>query len=522
MKKILVVQNLDVALVSKQQPKVLVNDVQMMVKQGEVHALVGESGSGKSLTANAIMQILPRNMSYSKRSQIKLENIQLLNLPEVKMRHIRGNKISMVFQEPMSALNPVMMVGKQIMEVLITHKITDKKSAKSRVIDLLESVGLDSDCFEYYPHQLSGGMRQRVVIAIAIAAEPDIIIADEPTTALDAITEKQILDLLVDLSRKHQVALLLITHDLKLIQKYADTVSLMYQGQIVEQADAKIFFKNPTHEYGKTLLAIYNNLKQQAKVIHSEQVILSVQNISKQFTEQTSKGKSIIHAVDNASFQIKKGECFALVGGSGSGKTTLAKMIAGLTPSNAGEILLNDISLLKLKSQEKAKNIQLIFQDPFNSLNPKLTILETMQEALQFEAISAEDKRSKIIKTLEEVGLTQDMLRRFPHEFSGGQRQRIAIARAVIMQPELLICDEPTSALDISVQAQILKLLKDLQQRYNVTILLITHNFSVVAYMAQQVAVMQSGKIIEKTCTSTILSNPQHEYTQKLLKAAQL
>lgn len=522
MKKILVVQNLDIALVSKEQPKVLVNDLQMIVRQGEVHALVGESGSGKSITANAIMQILPRNMAYSKRSNIKLEDTSLLNLSEIKMRHIRGNKISMVFQEPMSALNSVMMVGKQIMEVLTTHKITDKKSAKLRVISLLDSVGLSSDCFQYYPHQLSGGMRQRVIIAIAIAANPDVIIADEPTTALDAITEKQILDLLVSLSRKHQVALLLITHDLRLIQQYADTVSLMYQGKLVEQADAKTFFENPTHEYGRKLLDIYNNMKQQAKVIHSEQIILSVNNVSKQFTEQASNKKNIVHAVDGANFQIRQGECFALVGGSGSGKTTLAKMIAGLTYPSTGEILLNDVSLSKLKSQDKAKDIQLIFQDPFNSLNPKLTILETIKEALQFEAISDAEKRTKIIKTLKEVGLTEDMLLRFPHEFSGGQRQRIAIARAVIVRPKLLICDEPTSALDVSVQAQILMLLKDLQQRYNVTILLITHNFSVVAYMAQQVAVMQSGKIIEKTDSSTILNNPQHQYTQKLLKAAQL
>lgn len=537
MEQILSVQNLDIALISKKQPKILVNNAQLNLYKGKVHTLVGESGSGKSMTANAIMQILPSNMAYSQRSQIKLQDTELLDLPEVAMRKIRGNKISMVFQEPMSALNPVMTIGKQIMEVFTAHSLkantvttvrdkalfkTDKTAARSETLALLKSVGLSRAFFSYYPHQLSGGMRQRVVIAMALAGKPDIIIADEPTTALDAITQKQILDLLVDLTRQHQVALLLITHDLKLIQHYADTVSLMYQGEIVETADAQTFFDNPSHEYGKKLLNIYKSMEQQSVNIGSENVILSVENINKSFIEKTPYGKRKIQVVENASFNIKQGECFALVGGSGSGKTTLAKIIAGLTNANDGQVLMNDISISRLRAKEKAQNIQLIFQDPFNSLNPKLTIYETMKEALQFQKLSKNEKYELITKILDEVGLTQDMLSRFPHEFSGGQRQRIAIARALIVKPKLLICDEPTSALDVSVQAQILTLLKDLQKRYQISILLITHNFSVVSFMAQRVAVMQEGKIVELADISTILQNPQHTYTQKLLEASQL
>jgi len=600
MENVLSIENLDLAIIQSDHQTPLLKGINLSLKKGQICALIGESGSGKSMTANAIMQLLPDNIYFSSRSIIELNNTDLLHYSEVKMRQVRGTRVSMVFQEPMSALNPVMTIGQQIAEVLITHKLATHLEAKKKVNHILSSVGLDEqDFYDYYPHQLSGGMRQRVVIAIAIAAEPDIVIADEPTTALDSIMQQQILELLVKLTKEKQVALLLITHDMTLVSKYTDEVALIYYGEIIEKNYANTFTRHPLHPYakqlleaapsfekreqylsviegsvpkpgeffqgciftprckyamdichkvkpkwydrekGKVLCHLYqadtqesplrmkntknNNVKEQSSMhIKKDEAILTVKNITKIFKKNFKGKKQTITAVDNVSFSINKGSCFALLGGSGSGKSTIAKLIAGLYPLAHGEIFFKQEVLNSIPRKEKANCLQLIFQDPYNSLNPKLTISENLKEALQFQKTTNKQKHAMLTNILEEVGLYPEVLSRFPHEFSGGQRQRIAIARAIAAKPQLLICDEPTSALDISVQAQILNLLKKLQQQYHITLLLITHNISVVAYMADAAAVMQNGHIVESGTSEQIMRSPKHNYTKALIRASNL
>lgn len=590
---VLSVKDLSVGKVQKNTILALLHHISFHLEAGHVHALVGESGSGKSMIANTIMGLLPEDILSKKESHIYLENtIDLLNLPEIEMRKYRGRKISMIFQEPMSALNPVMKIAEQIREILVLHKVASNSELKETMLNLLREVGLDEKHLQYYPHQLSGGMRQRVVIAMALAATPDIIIADEPTTAVDAITQKQILDLLVNLTRKNKASLLFITHDIKLVSIYADAVSLIYYGEIVEIGAAKSFLAHPLHPYAIQLLAsepsyekrdtflpviaghfppigtnlpgcifaprchfaesicytkvpdTYYQQNRQVKChLYAEKgKILSLEGEQKSFVPAASSSGNMpllivknvclfytkwdkqkkLAALENITFHIQAGECFALIGCSGSGKTTLARAITGLQRLDSGKIFFQEFDLTKAPFYKKARLVQLIFQDPFNSLNPKLTVQEILSESFQFQSIPREKKIEHMIMLLEKVGLSADILNRFSHEFSGGQRQRIAIARAIAMKPLLLICDEPTSALDISVQAQILNLLKRLQKEYKLTILLITHNFSVVSYLADRAAVMQKGKIIEMNDVEKILKTPQMPYTRQLIEAAYL
>lgn len=585
MEKVLTVQHLDIALIERTHNVPILNDVCFHLNKGEIHALVGESGSGKSMTANAIMQLLPKSMQCSTRTQIFLEEeTNIAALPAVLMRQLRGKRIAMIFQEPMSALNPVMTIDAQIREALRPQVATEQFNSDETILALLASVGLsDEDYCSYYPHQLSGGMRQRVMIAIALAGSPEVLIADEPTTALDTITQKQILDLLLNLARTRKLAVLLISHDLKLIQHYATFISLMYYGELIEQALVRDFLTKPLHPYAIQLLETeptwqkrhwylpvipgqvpaagqvnegccfaarcryakpecqtvkpswYHATKIHTVKCHlypqyvssitdngsmpqaiempslSNMTLLQVSNLNKTFATQ------VLFAID---LVVKQGECFALVGGSGSGKTTLAKIIAGLEKSDTGTISFNQQDLSLLSRQQRAQAIQLIFQDPFQSLNPKMTIFEIINEGLQFIKLTAIARKNSVIACLQEVGLSAAALDKFPHQFSGGQRQRIAIARALAMQPRILICDEPTSALDISIQAQILNLLKDLQVKHGLTILLITHNFSVVSYMADTVAVLQQGRIVEQGSTDNVLHHSQNEYTNQLIAAS--
>jgi peptide/nickel transport system ATP-binding protein len=585
MKSCLSLENLSTAIVDNDHMIEVLHHISFDMVSGKIYALIGESGSGKSMTANAIMRFLPENILTEKNSHIYFKNTDLFNLSESDMRKIRGKKIAMIFQEPMSALNPVMTIFQQLKEIVTRHSMVPRKEIKAYLINLLHEVELEEHCLYQYPHQLSGGMRQRIIIAMALAGKPDIIIADEPTTALDSLTEKRILDLLVSLSQKNHLSLLLITHNIQAVAAYADILFLMYSGEILASGIAADVLQHPRHPYAYQLLATLPDYEKrdyllptilgQAPALSEKRigcafvnrclfalpicattppktyviegqsvkchlyengifslsdkspphplsknprtnprVLLSIDKLCKQFY---SKGKELpFKALDEVSFTLFEGECFALVGGSGSGKTSLAKIIAGLTDFDSGEILFKDQQLFLSSRKARAGMVQLIFQDPYYSLNPKLTILEILEESLQY----TRGKHERVIADmLEKVGLSMNILHRFPHEFSGGQRQRIAIARALLLKPQLLICDEPTSALDVSIQSQILNLLKSLQQEYHLSILFITHNFSVVSYLADRVGVMDKGRLLEINTIESILDNPQHNYTKALLAA---
>jgi peptide/nickel transport system ATP-binding protein len=524
-KSLLAINQLTVAF---NQNKV-VDQVSFEVFAGETFALVGESGSGKSLTALAVMRLLP-NAATMRADSIQLGNDDILKITEIDFCQFRGRRIGFIFQDPMSSLNPVMTIGAQIAEVLNIHFQLSAEQVKQQVLDLLAQVEIPSPetRINAYPHQLSGGQRQRVMIAMALAGKPDLLIADEPTTALDVTIQAQILVLLKNIQQKTGMALWLISHDLALVSNIADRIAVMQQGKIVEMASTSEFFQQAKHPYSLKLLAALPRMEScLGKAPNANQPLLKVEQFKVYYPIKKGLFQRVVghvKAVDGVSFELRQGSTLALVGESGCGKTSLGKALLNLIPATAGSMWLNGVDLTQLQGEalrQQRAEMQIIFQDPFAAMNPRMLVGEIIAEGLLAlrPEINREQRQQIVADLLRQVDLPADAALRYPHEFSGGQRQRICIARALAVKPKLIICDEPTSALDVSVQAQIISLLKTLQQQQGLSYLLITHNLGVVAEMADQVAVMYQGKIVEQGGVEQVLMSPQHDYTKTLLQA---
>ncbi len=534
-------------------------NVSFDIPRGKTIGLVGESGSGKSVTSLATMGLIPNPPGQVTNGQILFKGKDLLTYSESEMRKIRGNHISMIFQEPMTSLNPVFTVGYQIAEVLRLHQGLNHKEARERTLDLLNQVGIPSphQKIDDYPHELSGGQKQRIMIAMAIGCEPDLLICDEPTTALDVTIQKQVLDLMLDLQTKYDMSMLFITHDLGVIADIADDVVVMYRGEIVEKNKTEEIFIRPQHPYTKGLLACRPPLvkhpkrlvtvsdfmdesgaeKTPPKVVYTDPVrsisetdnpiLLDVKGLKKYFPIRGGvfgRVKNQFKAVDDVSFQVRKGRTLGLVGESGCGKTTLGRTVLRLIEPTAGEIIWkgNDIVGLGADDMRKLRrDMQIIFQDPYASLNPRMTIGAAITEPMEIHNIGANKKErlEKAAELLQRCGLPGNVLNRYPHEFSGGQRQRVCIARALAVDPEFIICDESVSALDVSIQAQILNLLLDLQDELNLTYIFISHDLAVVKFISDEVLVMNNGKIVEMADAQTIYTHPKEDYTKRLLSA---
>lgn len=523
-----------------------VKDVSFEVDNGETFALVGESGSGKSITALSIARLLP-DAARITQGQVLLNGDNLLNHSEREMRSVRGSKISMIFQEPMTSLNPVIKIADQITESMIHHEDISKSVARGRCLDLLNAVGLPNAKrnMDEYPHQLSGGMRQRIMIAIALAANPDVLIADEPTTALDVTVQAQVLELLKKLQEELKMGLIFITHDLGVVQQIADRVAVMRYGEVVETASSEAFFASPKHAYSQQLLnavpSIHkrgtrlsvngeqsiDSISSTVQIDEYDHPVLDVNQLKVHFPIRKGIFKRVVghvKAVNDVSLKLYPGKTLALVGESGCGKTTVGKSILRLLEVTNGDVNFQGQNLIGLNGEAlraRRSELQIVFQDPYSSLNPRMLVGDIIEEGMVSLGIekNASQRRLTVAKLLGQVGLPEDASNRYPHEFSGGQRQRICIARALAVKPQVIICDEPTSALDVSVQAQVLNLLKDLQAQLGMSYLFITHDMSVVSYLADDVAVMHGGEIVESGTALEVLQNPQHNYTKKLLSA---
>lgn len=508
---------------------VALRDVSFSMARGETMALVGESGSGKSVTALSILQLLPYPHAAHPSGSIKFDGQEMVGADERVLRKIRGNRISMIFQEPMTSLNPLHNIEKQIGEVLLLHKGLRGAQARERILELLDLVGIPDPAsrLKALPHELSGGQRQRVMIAMALANEPELLIADEPTTALDVTIQAQILELLLDLQKRFGMALLLITHDLQIVQKMARSVCVMKDGEIVERGTGHGLFENPQHAYTRKLLAAVPG-GQAPALPDGAAELLETSNIRVRFPIGRKgilgRPERYLDAVDHISLTLRQGETLGIVGESGSGKTTLAMAILRLLKSEgdirfAGEDIrqFTGADLRKLR-----RDMQVVFQDPFGSLSPRMSIAQIVGEGLEIHEpnLGRKEREARIAEALEEVDLPQNAMDRYPHEFSGGQRQRISIARALVLKPRFIVLDEPTSALDMSVQAQIVDLLRDLQARHKMAYLFISHDLRVVRAMAHRVMVMQGGRLVESGTASDVFDRPQQPYTKALLAAA--
>ena len=545
------INNLSVDYKMRRETVYAAKNVNIEVSKGEILGLVGESGSGKSTVGNAIINLIDEPGKVSKGSII-LDGINIHEDLE-KIAKYRGKKIGLIFQDPQTSLNPILTIGDQLIETIQTHLSLPTEEAKHIAINLLKEVGIKdaANRFENYPHQFSGGMRQRVVISLALCCEPELLIADEPTTALDVSIQSQILELIKKLTKERNLAVILITHDMGVIAETTDRVAVMKNGDLVEIGPTKEILTMPKEIYTKSLVSSVpptNKKIERFKIIEKEnkpqaatnikilnrwnkkeilsQDLVEIKNLKKTFDDNffTESTKNSVMAVDDVSFKIKEGESFGLVGESGSGKSTIAKMIVNLYKPSSGDIYFDNVCITKIKNNNEMmkfrKQIQMIFQDPYSSLNGRLKVKDIISEPIKLHnpSISSKDLDDYIFDLLESVELSQQSADRYPHEFSGGQRQRISIARALATQPRLLVCDEPTSALDVSIQAQILNLLKDLQEQLNLTILFISHDLPVVRQMCDRIAVLKNGKLCEISETEMLFKKPSHDYTKELLK----
>lgn len=504
-----------------------VDGVSYTIEKGKTHALVGESGSGKSVSALSILRLLPYPKAWHGSGSVVFDGDDLLQFKERQLRAIRGNRIAMIFQEPLSSLNPLHSIEKQIAEVLLVHKLMRPSQARDRVVELLELVGMEQATSRLHslPHEFSGGQQQRVMIAMALANEPEILIADEPTTALDVTVQAQILKLLKELQDKLGMSMLLITHDLGIVRHMANTVSVMNNGKIVEDGDAKTVFDNPSHSYTQHLLAAEPKGRPDPATANTE-TIMKGDDVKVWFPIKRGvlrRTVGHIKAVDGISVDIRAGHTVGIVGESGSGKSTLGRALIRLEKS-MGDITFEgkDLQALDWQALRPLRNqMQIVFQDPFGSLSPRLSVGQIIEEGLLIHDMGDEaERRTRISEALVEVGMEPEMQHRYPHEFSGGQRQRISIARALVLKPRFIVLDEPTSALDMSVQAQIVDLLRDLQRKYNLAYMFISHDLKVVRALAHHVVVMKDGKVVEQGPSESIFENPREAYTQALLAAA--
>jgi len=562
----LTVQNLSVQFYNQEEKDWVeaVHQVNFSLEKGKVLGIVGESGSGKSVTSFSIMRLHdPGNTSI--KGNISFDEVNLLELSTETMRQYRGNRISMIFQEPMTSLNPVFTCGIQVQEAIMLHQGVDKGTAREQTLALFREVQLarPEQIFEAYPHQISGGQKQRVMIAMALSCNPELLIADEPTTALDVTVQKTILDLLMKLKTERQMGMIFISHDLAVMSEIADDLVVMYRGRIVEQGPAGIIFETPQHPYTKGLMACRPNPERPLKILpvvadfidnegenakrhlgasnqitaderemrrralYSQSPLLQVQNLNTWYPVKQGlfgKAKAFVKAVNDVSFDVFPGETLGLVGESGCGKTSLGRSILRLVEPHSGRILFKNTDLMSLGSKALSamrKDIQIIFQDPYSSLNPRMTIGQSIMEPLQVHGIDSNDaaRKNRVMHLLERVNLNTTHFNRYPHEFSGGQRQRVVIARALALQPQFIICDESVSALDVSVQAQVLNLLRELQQEFGLTYIFISHDLAVVKHISDRMIVMNKGQIEEQGFPEAIYENPQAEYTKKLIAA---
>lgn len=559
---LLEVKNLSVDFISENNKTTALKNISLSINRGEIVAIVGESGSGKSVTALSILQLVPSPPAVYTKGEIIFSipdepSINILKAGNKQLQKIRGNAISMIFQEPMTSLNPVLTCGGQVKEAILLHKRITKKEAKQETINWFKKVKLPDpeSIFNRYPHQLSGGQKQRVMIAMAMCCHPSLLICDEPTTALDVTVQKNILFLIKELQQQQNMGVIFITHDLGVVAEIADRAVVMHKGEIVEQNETKKIFTQPQHPYTKALLAcrpVLHNKGERLPVVsnflntedkkeinstpsvkptdrylisENNNTLISVKNLSVHFSSRKNiLGKIVqsVPAVDNVSFDVYKNETLGLVGESGCGKTTLGRALLRLVEPSSGKIIYNNIDLTaknKDELKELRKEIQVVFQDPYSSLNPRLTIGSAIAEPLKVHGLlnTPKARKEKVIELLEKVNMQADHYNRYPHEFSGGQRQRIVIARALALNPSFVICDESVSALDVSVQAQVLNLLNDLKKELGFTVIFISHDLSVVRYISDRIMVMKSGKIVERGKADDVYFRPQTEYTTNLI-----
>lgn len=554
--QLLAVNNLEISFKKDGEFKAIINKISYSLNHNEILGIVGESGSGKSVSSLAIMGLLPKNISKVSNGEILFEGKNSAILSEKEIQNLRGNQVSMIFQEPMSSLNPSLKCGFQVEEMLLQHTELSKKEIKNQTLALFEKVKLPNPekIYASYPHEISGGQKQRVMIAMAIACKPKILIADEPTTALDVTVQKEIIQLLKDIQSETGMSIIFISHDLALVSEIANRVLVMYKGEIVEQGDAMKVFYEPQHVYTKALISSRPSLdvrlkrlptikdylentvnkeiitseerEKEHKKLYSQIPILEVKNVEKEYfsTAGLFGKKTGFKAVNDVSFKIYEGETVGLVGESGCGKSTLGNAILQLDKATSGQIFYRGVDIMKLPKNDirsLRKEIQIIFQDPYSSLNPRIPVGKAIMEPMKVHKLYQNDaeRKAKTIEILERVGLSEEFFNRYPHEFSGGQRQRIGIARTIALQPKLIVCDESVSALDISVQAQVLNLLNELKENFGFTYIFISHDLAVVKYMSDQVLVMNKGKIEELGDADALYENPQKEYTKKLIAA---